>query len=247
MEIYLIRHGQSTNNILTEANWHTRTHDPELTKVGHQQARKVADFLASASNLEELVRIPVDAPERHQPYPHTITHLYCSPMYRALQTARPISKALGLTPSVWLDIHEVGGIHYEKEGELIVLGGKTRTEILAEFPDYHLPETLTEDGWFNRALGREDWAGCQARAIRVCSALWMRAENPRTQDDKIALVSHGGFINAFLKTIVNIAPSPRLDFWHYNTAITRVDLEVGGTTVIRYVNRVTHLPLDLLT
>lgn len=247
MEIYLIRHGQSVNNRLTEATWHTRTHDPELTEIGQKQAQKVAEYLGTAPNLEELVRVPDDSSDRANHYPHTITHLYCSAMYRALQTANPIGKALGLNPTVWLDVHEVGGIHYEKDGELVVLGGKKRSQILNEFPNYSLPDTVTEDGWYKIALGREDWAGCQARAMRVSSNLIMRSENPRTQDDKIAIVSHGGFINALLKALTNIAPNPRLDFWHYNTAVTRVDLEVGGTMVIRYINRVTHLTPDLLT
>ncbi|PJF27150.1 MAG: hypothetical protein CUN52_14920, partial [Phototrophicales bacterium] len=102
MEIYFIRHGQSTNNRLTEATWHTRSHDPELTEIGHKQAARVADYLCSAPNLEDIVRIPDDAPEREQHYPHTITHLYCSPMYRALQTAQPIGAALNLNPTVWI-------------------------------------------------------------------------------------------------------------------------------------------------
>ncbi len=247
MEIYFIRHGQSTNNRLTEANWHTRSHDPELTEIGHKQAARVAEYLCSAPNLEDIVRVPDDAPERERHYPHTLTHLYCSPMYRALQTMQPIAKALNINPTVWIDVHEVGGIHYDKDGETIVLGGKTRTEIMTEFPNYALPDAITDEGWYKKEWGREDWAGCLARAFRVSSALVMRAENPRSQDDKIAIVSHGGFINAILKALTNIAPNPRLDFWHYNTAITRVDLEVGGTMVIRYINRVTHLTPDLLT
>ncbi len=247
MEIYLIRHGQSVNNRLTEATWHSRSHDPELTEIGLQQAQKVADYLATAPNLEEVVRVPDNSPDRANHFPHTITHLYCSAMYRAMQTALPISNALGLTPTIWLDVHEVGGIHYEKDGELVVLGGKTRSQIMTEFPNYAIPEMITEAGWYQQAWGREDWAGCQARAIRVSSSLLMRSENPRSQDDKVAIVSHGGFINALLKALTNIAPNPRLDFWHYNTAVTRVDLEVGGTMVIRYINRVTHLPAELLT
>ena len=46
MEIYLIRHGQSSNNALGTADG--RSKDPSLTEIGFQQAAITATYLANA-------------------------------------------------------------------------------------------------------------------------------------------------------------------------------------------------------
>lgn len=50
LELYFIRHGQSTNNLLTEDGSDTylsqRSTDPDLTPIGEEQARLVAEAIA---------------------------------------------------------------------------------------------------------------------------------------------------------------------------------------------------------
>ncbi|HEX2623475.1 MAG TPA: histidine phosphatase family protein, partial [Phototrophicaceae bacterium] len=133
MELYLIRHGQSTNNFLME-DQSLRSQDPELTDTGKEQAKTLANYLATGINRERLVRYLPDAPERQQAQPFIITHLYCSAMYRAMQTAQPIAAALKLKPEIWLDIHEHGGIYLKKNGVATGYSGRTRAEITSEFP-----------------------------------------------------------------------------------------------------------------
>lgn len=246
MEIYLIRHGQSTNNALME-NQHLRVYDPTLTEVGHQQAQKLADYLVEAPNLEDLVRVKIDSGDREKHYPHQFTHIYCSAMHRAMQTAAPIAKAFNLPLEIWVDIHEHGGIFLETEEGIIGYGGKTRSEISTEFENIIIPDGVTDAGWWDATRGQEDLASVYARAVRVSMELRARAQNEKHKDDKVALVSHGMFINTLLKAFFDMVPSERHHFWHYNTAVTRVDLFEGDILTLRYTNRVTHLPPTLIT
>jgi 2,3-bisphosphoglycerate-dependent phosphoglycerate mutase len=246
MELYIIRHGQSVNNALME-DARLRVHDPELTEIGHQQAERVARYLAQSTNLEDLVHIPVNDVARQNGHRHRITHLYCSAMHRALQTARPIGQAVGLKPEIWLEIHEHGGIYLEKEGVITGHGGRTRTEIVAEFPDYVLPEAITEEGWWRSESGVEDITYCQARALRVAAELRTRAADEMTRHDVVALVSHGTFIDKLLKALLNNLPGDYHYYSHYNTGITRLDFLDDETVILRCVNRVEHLPPELVT
>jgi 2,3-bisphosphoglycerate-dependent phosphoglycerate mutase len=246
MELYIIRHGQSTNNALMD-DVILRVKDPALTELGQRQAELVGRFLATAENLEQIVQHPSDSPERKIAHPHTITHLYTSAMHRAMQTAKPIGEALGIAPEVWIDIHEHGGIFLEKDGVATGYGGMTRDEILAQFPNYRLPHSIDGVGWWNPDYGKEDNERFFARARRVADALRQRAGDAATKDDRIALVTHGAFGGVLMKTLVGIQPEASFFFNTYNTSITRFDLRDDGAVIMRYLNRVTHLPPDLVT
>ena len=234
MELYVIRHAQSTNNILTDSR--DRVCDPPLTELGQRQAKIVAHHLANGLNPELSAWTPTG--DNPTPYGYGITRLYCSPMWRALQTAQPIGQALGLAPEVWIDIHEQGGIfldHGEARG-VVGYPGKTRQEILTDFPNYILPEGVTEQGWWK--WGYEELGVCHGRAIKAAEELGKRA----TSDERIAIVSHGGFIDALLKALFNQLPGYYLFYYHYNTAISRIDFYSDGRLDFRYLNRVAHLP-----
>lgn len=247
MEITIIRHAQSSNNALME-DQHLRVKDPLLTPLGVQQAQRVADWLAQADNLEDMMLLGVDSDERlNNTFRHHITHLYCSPMIRALQTAQPIGQRLGLQPEVWIDIHEHGGIFLKQDGSVQGFGGMTRAEMAAQFPDARLPDAITEQGWWDPARGLEDLSDMHARAIRTARALRLRAATPAGRQDSIALVSHGMFIDSLLKALLHTLPSDRFFFWHYNTALTRLDINDDDSVSVRYSNRVTHLPPEMVT
>ncbi|HIC88955.1 MAG TPA: histidine phosphatase family protein [Anaerolineae bacterium] len=233
MELYLIRHGQSTNNARAAQN--DRLCDPPLTDLGRVQAEKLAQHLARGMGLE--------ATGGHHEGDYGITRLYCSPMWRALQTALPVGQALGLAPEVWIEIHEHGGVYLDhgKTGGVVGHPGKTRQEILAEFPDYVLPEAITDRGWWTN--GYEELSACYARAVKVADELHKWA----TSDERIALISHGTFMDALLKALFDQLPGRHFSYSHNNTGITRVDFRSDGRLVIRYVNRVSHLPPDLIS
>lgn len=73
MELLIIRHGLPVR--IDDAQGPA---DPELSEVGHEQARRVAAWLGHEK----------------------ITAVYTSPMRRAVQTAAALGEALGMTPIV---------------------------------------------------------------------------------------------------------------------------------------------------
>ncbi len=245
MEVYLIRHGQSVNNALMEDQTE-RVQDPPLTAVGEQQAELTAQFLAHHPSLQQLVRHKVDQRDNNG-YPQTLDYVYCSPMLRAMQTARPIATAFGLRPIVWPDIHEQGGIFITRDGITTGYGGMTRTQILEQFPDYVLPESITEAGWYDPAKGHEHFSETMARAVRVATELRRRAQTEEDANCNIALVAHGAFIDAVIKAFIFNLPTDRYFYWHYNTSISQLDILETGVVMVRYLNRVSHLPPELVT
>jgi 2,3-bisphosphoglycerate-dependent phosphoglycerate mutase len=112
MRFYFIRHAQSHNNALFDATGAEigRSDDPELSNLGVKQAVALGDFLTR--NTDPL--------ESGQPF----THLYCSTMTRAIHTALEVSRGAGLTPIIWEEWHETGGIWLEREGVRIGQVGK---------------------------------------------------------------------------------------------------------------------------
>ena len=64
-----------------------------------------------------------------------LTHLYCSPMTRAVQTALEVARGTGLRPRIWADWHESGGIWLEKDGVRVGLEGQSRAYFEQRFPN----------------------------------------------------------------------------------------------------------------
>ena len=226
MELYLIRHGQSQNNAWEGTG--QRVADPPLTEIGHKQAQLVGGYL--------------NASEQTTGYGYAFEELYCSAHLRTLQTTEPIADALGLTPEVWLDVHEEGGIWLDDGNGPVGHPGITRSEIEDRFPGFVVPDKITEKGWWNRPLETQDqW---KARAARVAKALH---EDYSATNDKIAIINHGGFANDLLHALFQNADLDEIYFSHQNTAITRIDFEDEGHIRMRYMNRVNHLTMDLVS
>ncbi len=243
MQLYLIRHAQSTNNAVTDPK--DRTFDPSLTEIGFRQAEIVADHLAHATPPEGRI-FSAYSKNGHAPaYGFGITKLYCSPMRRTLQTVQPISAALGLAPEVWIDIHEHGGVYLDYPDERGIVGfpGMTRAEIAAQFGHYVLPEAITDLGWWNPTNGMESIEASMERAGRVAASLHAQAAS----QERIAIVTHGTFAHYLIYAIFDQKPGRRLFYFHHNTAITRIDFYDDGSLGLHYLNRINHLPLELVT
>ncbi len=230
MRLFLIRHAQSENNILTMDTLHRRKVDPDLTPLGYQQRERLSRFLAGQRAASDSG--------------FQITHLYTSAMYRSLLTAQPLGAALGLCPQVWPDLHEMGGMYQRRNGTIIGFAGMTRSAILREFQNYVLPESVTEQGWYDAALGLESESHMTYRAMSVAEALKQRGGG----DDVLALVSHADFLDCLLKTIFADPYGTKGGgrYYHNNTAITRIDY-AGEKPTLAYANRVDHLPAAMQT
>ena len=229
MEIFLIRHGQSSNNALVDST--LRVEDPLLTAAGELQAQHTALHLAAGLHLHSTVR--------HAARP-VLDHLYCSAMIRAMQTAQPIGEALGVRPEVWIDIHEIGGIFLDHGERKIGYSGQTRSQLAQRFPEHILPPQLSEQGWWNRDF--EEMQQGYNRAAEVARVLRQRAG----EDLRIGLVSHGDFLSALLQALGDQLPGEGVYYEHRNTGITHIDLTPRRARV-RYLNRVDHLVDELIT
>lgn len=242
MELYIIRHGQSFNNALSSEDG--RVADAPLTDLGKRQAEAVAQHIASAPIDPLVYNVETGRVERQTGQGFGITRLYCSAMQRALQTADAIGKAIQVVPEVWLDIHERGGIYLDEGSGRVGYPGKTRSEIMREFPGFVLPDTISEAGWWNREYEVVD--GAFVRAAGVVERLMQHAATDWVSE-RVALVTHGTFTDCLLKTFFKQPRSTDYFYWHYNTGITRLDLGADGFLVVRYVNRIEHLTPELVS
>ncbi len=247
MQLLIIRHAQSFNNYIAEdlpydEYMEKRSHEPPITELGQRQAQLLADHLAGDVHPE----VAYERTPNQNGFGYEITRLYCSPMLRTLQTALPISKALGVQPQVWIDIHEHGGVFQgnpRSEAGVTNFPGLTRQACLEGFPGYTLPAEITEEGWWFG--GYEEIASCNQRAVRAAETLQQWSE--AMPDERIAIVSHGTFADALIKALFKQDFESSLGYYHYNTAITRIDWTHRGFMVLRYLNRTQHLPVELIT
>ena len=249
MQLYFIRHGQSQNN----ASWDTsgsdaeRVADPALTPLGQRQAQRVAEFLTTGDPHFQFAGR--DA-QNGRGFP--ITHLYCSLMMRAVQTATPIAKALGLPLMAWPDVHEHGGIYMDDAaGVQHGQPGLTRTQCAAQFPDLIVPDWLDERGWWQSRPYESDEL-YRERAKRFVHELLARHSNSK---DSVAVVSHGAFFTQMMRTLLGANHYEGQNWFAMNNcAISRLDFdfdinETGQQQflVMVYQNRAEFLPHNLVS
>ena len=247
MQLYFLRHAQSESN----ARWEERPGevfhypDPGLTKTGKRQAKAAAHALAKQASKPRVH--PHDPGNRNG---YGITHIYSSLMLRAVQTADQVAKTLDLPIQGRTDLHEWGGIYeldVEKD-ERLGLPGKDRGFFEKNFPRVNLPDDFKDGGWWDRP--HEPRSDVPDRAGRLYDALMGQHRNTQ---DRVLVVSHGGFLNFLLGAVVNLTADQaqaNLDanFWFVmnNTGITRVDVGPMFCGIV-YHNRIDHLPNKLIT
>lgn len=247
MQLYIIRHAQSENNALWAKTGSSvgRVPDPALTEVGHRQAERLAAHLTVE-----------DGKEAHNGYdPHNrrgfhLTHLYTSLMIRAVDTGRYVAQAADLPLVAWEEIHEWGGIfdHDHETDEKTGLPGPNRAYFATHYPELQLPPELGEDGWWNRPFEKSEQR--VPRTQKFLSDLLARHGDT---DDRVAIVTHGGFTFTLLQVLVGfphlneaLEMPRRVWFLKNNTAISRLNFSEENVDIV-YMNHVNHLPTDLVT
>lgn len=240
MQLYFIRHAQSTNNAFwiqqDSDNDLRRSPDPELTEKGRQQTGVLAKFLCNGSAGGGQL-----TPGKDEGI--GITHIYSSLMVRAVETAVAAAAALELPLAAWSDLHEYGGIYemIPETEERIGLPGSNRFFFEKRFPELQLPDSLDEQGWWNRSFESPDEAA--RRAGRVLSRL---QERHGGTDDRVAFVSHGGFFKIFMCQLLG-APWLQSGWISMaNTAISRINFHADWFD-IAYVNRTDFIPHQFYT
>ena len=245
-KLYLIRHAQSTNNVIWDGGDHhpDRHPDPEITELGHRQAETLGRHLAD----------PRGEPRQHpfavQQQAHFgLTHVYCSLMTRSILTAEYIACACGLELHALPDIFEKYGIYdADEKGVAVGLPGPGRSYFEQRFPDLNLPPDVDDGGWWNRPVEDED--SFVQRVRGVVSEIGRRLSGG---DECVAMIAHGDFIDQFVNELMgvdrhahNYANHWVANWTFHNTSISRFDFIDGSHNVV-YLNRIDHLPNELVS
>ncbi len=246
MRLYLIRHAQSANNLLWNGidNVAGRDPDPEITDAGHQQANLLGDHF-----------VHPEAEPRQHPFNNAeqtdygLTHVYCSLMTRSILTAEYVANTCNARLQALPDIFEKNGIYeYDDSGEMRGLSGSSRDYFVQRFPNLELPNDMNHSGWWNRPA--EDHEGFLRRVNQVVGNI---KERHGDSDAAVAMVTHSDFIDQFINELMGVErhhhnyQNDWVANWSFhNTSISRIDFVNGSHTVV-YLNRIDHLPVELVT
>ena len=221
MRVYLIRHGQSTENRGDEPVVY-----PPLTALGKEQARRAGAALTGVG----------------------VARLYCSPMRRNLQTAKEIAATLNLDPHVLPELCEYGGIWARSEnGVTVQRRGLTRSQILDILPNAVLPDSITDEGWwFHSFPGDTDDLADFSR--RNAESVWQRLRRDHGDaNESVALVGHGRSGSVLLSALFGL-PTDRgyARFGESNCGVSLVEMTDTQTRLV-FLNRTDHLPAEIIT
>jgi len=221
--VYFIRHAESNNNLMHLMYGDTyeplRLPDPPLSPPGVDQAKSLNKFVK-----ENWLDFKFEA-------------VFASPMVRAIHTAQLVSEDLEVDKAVWSDVFEARGCRDKGKGH----PGTPRHKLENMFPEFRLPSEVTDEGWyFNPKEETREEAFLRAKMV------WNKLKWGNLPYKRIALVSHGMFLNCLFTALVKkdlhlrkIHLDSKLGF--FNTGVTKVVLN-QGSPVIDYIDRVDHLP-----
>jgi len=240
MQLYFIRHGQSANNALRAATGREegRSFDPPLTELGRRQAQRLADSLAHEPPADEAGGLD---PQNRAGF--GLTQLYASLMLRSVATGEILAARLGVPLRAWAVWHEVGGLYLDDPatGGPVGRAGPNRAYFEEHHPRLELGADVGEAGWWNRPFEPE--AERSARAGRALAALMARHGGT---EDRVAVVSHGGFYQVVIGALLGCDGRQPAATVLNNCAVSRIDF-VEERAYLVYSNRAEHLPAGLIT
>ena len=257
MHVLLVRHAESTNNILAEQITaelginpygpnsgaevmavydRRRTADPALSPLGLRQA----DLLPIHPHLQDVRLEQLAAQGR--------VRVVTSPMQRAILTSLPLLKVINeaaaagnpdatpLRATLIADVCEKGGSYKLKHDAAGVAfneawGGAGRAQLHELWGATHDASGIREDGWWSTSCpGAEDDAAFEERLQRAES--WLRSlvhlyAVDPVQPDYHIIVSHADFIDAILTRILKLHSHGKYVFYSSNTSISHLEFEVN--------------------
>ncbi|MBI2825787.1 MAG: histidine phosphatase family protein [Planctomycetia bacterium] len=197
MIVYCVRHGESCYN--AEGRLQGQSHTP-LSPLGRRQAEALAATLGGR---------PMAA-------------VYSSPLARAVQTAEPVARALGLS--------------VETDPRLMEIDVGIFQDLLhAEIPEKHPAETAAwraSDPDF-RIPGGESRRDLMLRGRAAFDAIRAR------EHAEVVVVSHGGLFAAVFKSLLEI-PAERNPFTLANASISELAWAAREVKLLT-LNQVDHL------
>jgi broad specificity phosphatase PhoE len=203
--VLLVRHGQTEAN---QRGYWQGWEDNLLTPVGHAQARAVARRIG-------------------QEFAPTV--VYSSSLQRALQTAKPITEAVGCPLIPHDDLRELNF------GEI---NGLTIAEFGQQYPELF-------DQWKDKANLDFVWPGGESRR-EFFTRVWRAVDDIVAAHPKgeVTIVGHGGSLRAALARLL---PDQFTDWWAYdlhNACLSMVEHTAEGAA-LRVLNDCSHL--DVVT
>ena len=194
MEIVLVRHG-----LPLRVELETGIADPELAAEGHEQAAKMAAYLG----VEDVEAV------------------YVSPLRRALETARPLCKVLGLEAVV-----SEGVAEFDRNSREYVPVEELRA---------------TNDPRWEKLL-RGEWDGVDEDPSIFKERVVETVEDmiARHPGGRVVVVCHGGVINQYLAHVLGIETHIGFFYPKY-TSIHRVMAARSGQRSIVSINEASHL------
>jgi broad specificity phosphatase PhoE len=163
LTIHFLRHGET---VASRSGSYCGALDPDLTPAGHEMAK---DFAAAYKSLAWEA-------------------IFCSPMKRAVATADPLCKAVGMTAQRRDGLKEIAYGCWE---------GKTPEEVNREFHDEYV-RWLADPGW-NGPTGGEKGVDIARR-----SSLVLEEIEQTHRSGNVLVVSHKATIRIMLCSLLGI-------------------------------------------
>ena len=212
----------------------SRVSDVNITPLGEKQSDLTGEYLA---NIRD------------------VSHVFVSPMLRTIQTARPLMTRLAhrVTPEVWFDIFEEGGIfsgtradHLQGIENPNILHGLTIDDIKREAKvNVTIRGNAHPRGWWRG--GFEHPEESSARAERVACAIWDLVDT-MTSPSTIVIITHGLFMDNVVRKLLNFPTDEAALVFAHNCGLHILHLHSETRRVaVAGLNVTPHLPLDYRT
>ena len=194
MELLLVRHALPVRRELTEG-----IADPELAPDGHVQAARMAAYLATED----------------------IAAVYVSPLRRAKETAAPLVKLLGISPTVDDDISE-----FDRNS--------------SEYVPVEELRGTNDPRWLRMMRGEWEEGHDDPNEFRKRVIAAFERMIAAHSGQRVVAVCHGGVINQYLAHILGIETQLGFFYPQY-TSIHQVVASREGLRSLATLNEVAHL------
>lgn len=154
--------------------------------------------------------------------PLKLDAVFTSPLLRAVQTAEVIARESGVKAELLPDVREYG---------MGAASGLTWMEVQERFPEVVAARRRGERMAYPGEEGRDVFHTRLSAALELLS----------TRTGTVALVAHGGVINAVCARAFGIPPARRGVFQVFNCSITEILLDPHGKMAVHRQNDVCHL------
>ena len=172
LQIFFIRHGQSTAN--AEGVWQGQLEFP-LSDLGREQARLCGMALSRFG---------------------AFSGVYASPLSRASETAEIIRRELSFSGNFAGEVTEIAALT-ERHGGL--LQGRPWAQTIEEHPELieKFRSLPPEEAW--SIVGAETDEDLMSRFGKAVAGI--RQSHDQAQETRVVLVAHGGVLRAFLRSV----------------------------------------------